>query len=429
MRLLTIIFQRAVNIGRLEVTDPDGTCQVFGGHNPGPDVSIRVSDRAADRKAALRQELWFAEAYMDGTLTFERGNIYELLSLLLNKGQESTSDQAVPFWRQMIRQYVKLMHLLPVPSVSRKDIQNYQKGYSFFSKFLDEGMHFSCAYWKDGVSSLEEAQISKLRHIAAKLDMKPEQRVLDIGCGWGGMALYLAKMTDARVTAVTLSEDQYNVARKRAEILGLSNRVEFRLQDYNLVTEKFDRIVSIAMLEHVGRKNLQNYFSKVRQRLNDDGVALIHSITSKAPPARSGAFIRKYFDPDGCAPSLSETFKSIENTGLWPLDCEILRLHYSKTLFAWRNRFSDARPGISETHGEEFTRMWEFYLGLCQCAFEYGQSCVFQIQLGTRRDGVPLTREYIEVVSAELQKKEEDHLKDINRSLVEAINALGIETN
>ncbi len=272
---------------------------------------------------------------------------------------------------------------------------------------LDDGLNFSCGYWAEGVETLAQAQLVKARHIAAKLAILPGQRVLDIGCGWGSVSLYLATVCQAQVTAVSLSQDQLDVARARAQRLGVAERVEFRLQDYRAVPERFDRVVSVAMLEHVGRRNLGTYFKAVRDRLAPDGVALIHSITSKAPPAPASAFARKYFDAKGCAPSLSELFAAVEASGLWSLDCELLRLHYAKTLAAWATRLEGNRADVITQYDERVARLWEYYLGAAQNSFAHGPLAVAQVLLGPERDNVPLTRAYIEADKARLIAREQ----------------------
>ncbi|MEM1163348.1 MAG: cyclopropane-fatty-acyl-phospholipid synthase family protein, partial [Pseudomonadota bacterium] len=289
--------------------------------------------------------------------------------------------------------------------------------------WLDADMQYSCAYWEDGVETLEEAQWAKKRHIAAKLALSPGQRVLDIGCGWGGMALYLAAVADVNVVGVTLAEEQLAIAQRRAEILGLTDRVEFRLQDYRQVPETFDRVVSVGMLEHVGAHHLTEYFLGVRDRLGSEGVALIHSITSKAPPGVTGPFIRKYIFPGGYAPSLSETFDAIEKSGLWTLDNEIWRVHYAKTLEVWRARFAEVRDQVVDMYDERFARMWELYLSSCECVFSHGASCVFQIQLGRERDGVPLTRDYLAPAKAALSERETEWRERLAASAVQALGA------
>ena len=427
MKLLAFMLSRMVTKGRLEIFDHKGNSRSFEGRETGPDVAVRINESLVDFKLAMKQELWFAEAYMNGNLTLEKGTIFDFLSIILdNHKPPSGPATKPPLWKRAARKAIGVTKYLPVKSLVKDDVQNYQKGHAFFGRFLDDGMQFSCAYWPEDVKSLEEAQIAKIRHIAAKLNVAPGNSVLDIGCGWGGMALYLASVIGARVVAISLSPEQLEVARLRAKILGLEDSIEFRLQDYRDVPERFDRVVSVAMLEHVGRKNLGAYFSVVRDKLNPNGVALIHAITSKGPPAKPSAFIQKYFDSEGCAPSLSETFQTIEKTGLWTLDCEIWRLHYAKTVEQWRARFENSREDISAENGEPFTRLWEFYLAICQCAFGFGQLGVFQIQLGHEKDAVPVTRSYIDENTNQLKNDETGKMVAINASLKQAIEELGM---
>ncbi|MEM7178695.1 MAG: cyclopropane-fatty-acyl-phospholipid synthase family protein, partial [Pseudomonadota bacterium] len=289
----------------------------------------------------------------------------------------------------------------------RNVAHHYDLGNAFYRLWLDRDMQYSCGYF-DGTDDLETAQILKKRHIAAKLVLRPGMRVLDIGCGWGGMALYLASVAEVEVLGVTLSEEQLAVARARAQALGIADRCRFELCDYRDVTETFDRVVSVGMAEHVGVGHLDAYFLGVRDRLGPDGVALIHAITSKAPPGVTGPFLRKYIFPGGYAPALSETFASIERAGLWTLDCEIWRVHYARTLAAWWQRFQAVRPKVVEMYDERFARMFEVYLASCECVFAHGPSGVFQIQLGRERDAVPLTRDYIAEEKATLARREAD---------------------
>jgi cyclopropane-fatty-acyl-phospholipid synthase len=242
---------------------------------------------------------------------------------------------------------------------------------------------------------LEEAQLAKKRHVAAKLNVRDGQSVLDIGCGWGGLALYLARVAKVEILGVTLSHDQARVATARAKAMGLADRVRFEVQDYREITERFDRIVSVGMLEHVGAHHLAGYFRTVRDRMKPNGVALIHSISTKSPPGITGPFIRKYIFPGGYSPSLSEITGAVELSGLWVLDVEIWRKHYGFTLREWRRRFAANRAAAVELYDERFARMWEFYLSACECVFLYGSSNVVQIQIGRERDGVPLGRDYI----------------------------------
>ena len=421
MRLLPKLLRKAVRAGRVTLRGPNGFEEVIGGQAPGPEFTMQVVDPGLDWKIALNPELKAAEAYMDGGLVIEDGTIYDLLALFFHNKRHFDLTPGQIFWRGLARRTKRAMQHNPVARSRKNAAHHYDMGNDFYRLWLDRDLQYSCAYWEDGVTTLEDAQSAKKRHIAAKLALQPGQRVLDIGCGWGGMALYLASVTDVHVVGVTLAEEQLAVARRRAEILGLSGRVEFRLQDYREVPETFDRVVSVGMLEHVGAHHLTEYFLGVRDRLGPDGVALIHSISTKAPPGVTGPFIRKYIFPGGYAPALSETWASIEKSGLWPLDQEIWRVHYARTLEVWRERFDAVRPQVVEMYDERFARMWELYLAACECVFDFGSSMVFQIQLGRERDSVPLTRDYLAATKADLAARDADIIERLAQSAEAAI--------
>ncbi|MEM6661555.1 MAG: cyclopropane-fatty-acyl-phospholipid synthase family protein [Pseudomonadota bacterium] len=423
MRLLPKLLRGAVKSGRMTLRGQNGFEAVVGGQAPGPECAIRVIDPSLDWKIALNPELKAAEAYMDGDLVIEDGGIHDFISLFFHNKKHFDLTPSQIFWRGIARRGRRLMQHNPIARARQNAAHHYDMGNAFYRLWLDADMQYSCAYWEDGVETLEEAQWAKKRHIAAKLALSPGQRVLDIGCGWGGMALYLAAVADVNVVGVTLAEEQLAIAKRRAEILGLTDRVEFRLQDYRQVPETFDRVVSVGMLEHVGAHHLTEYFLGVRDRLGPEGVALIHSITSKAPPGVTGPFIRKYIFPGGYAPSLSETFDAIEKSGLWTLDNEIWRVHYAKTLEVWRARFAEVRDQVVDMYDERFARMWELYLSSCECVFSHGASCVFQIQLGRERDGVPLTRDYLAPAKAALSERETEWRERLAASAVQALGA------
>ncbi|MEM8842479.1 MAG: cyclopropane-fatty-acyl-phospholipid synthase family protein [Pseudomonadota bacterium] len=406
MRFLPRLFQAAVNTGDLTLVGPDGQAWHFG-DGTAPPIRIRVTDPALDWKIALNPELKAAEAYMDGRLVVEEGGIDAFIRLFfLNKRHFDLTPGQI-FWKGVARRLRRWMQHNPAARARRNVAHHYDLGNAFYRLWLDRDMQYSCGYF-DGTDDLETAQILKKRHIAAKLVLRPGMRVLDIGCGWGGMALYLASVAEVEVLGVTLSEEQLAVARARAQALGIADRCRFELCDYRDVTETFDRVVSVGMAEHVGVGHLDAYFLGVRDRLGPDGVALIHAITSKAPPGVTGPFLRKYIFPGGYAPALSETFASIERAGLWTLDCEIWRVHYARTLAAWWQRFQAVRPKVVEMYDERFARMFEVYLASCECVFAHGPSGVFQIQLGRERDAVPLTRDYIAEEKATLARREAD---------------------
>ena len=406
MRFLPILFRKAIRNGRLTLVGPDGTASEFGGAGPGPEVRVRLADPKLDWSIFLNPELKAAEAVMDGGLVVEQGSIHDFITLFfMNKRQFDMTPNQI-FWNTLMRRLRRLMQH-NTPGRSRRNVaHHYDLGNDFYRLWLDADLQYSCGYFARGDETLEEAQLAKKRHIAAKLQLEPGQRVLDIGCGWGGMAIYLAQVAGVHVTGVTLSEEQLAVARQRAAAAGLSDKVEFRLQDYRKVPETFDRVVSVGMLEHVGVGHLPEYFINVRNRLAPDGVALIHSITTKSPPSVTGPFLRKYIFPGGYSPTMSEAFAAIEKSGLWSLDAEIWRLHYARTLAEWRERFMAKRPEVVAMYDERFAKMWEIYLSACEGAFRYGSSCVFQIQLGRKRDAVPLSRDYIMAAEARLRAAE-----------------------
>ncbi|MEM7424004.1 MAG: cyclopropane-fatty-acyl-phospholipid synthase family protein, partial [Pseudomonadota bacterium] len=423
MRFLPRLLKAAVKAGRVDLSGPNGFQTVIGGDAPGPTVGLHVTDPALDWKIALNPELKAAEAYMTGGIEISHGSIHDLVSLFFHNKRHFDLTPGQIFWRGLARRFRRSMQHNPIARARRNAAHHYDLGNDFYRLWLDPDMQYSCAFWEEGVETLEEAQRAKKRHIAAKLNLSPGMRVLDIGCGWGGMALYLASVEDVHVTGVTLAQEQLSVAQARAEYLGLSGRVTFRLQDYRDVTETFDRVVSVGMLEHVGAHHLTEYFLNVRDRLGPDGVALIHSISSKAPPGVTGPFIRKYIFPGGYSPSLSETFEAIEKSGLWPLDNEIWRVHYAKTLAEWRRRFMAVRPRAVDLYDEKFARMWEVYLSACECVFSHGASLVCQIQLGRERDAVPLDRLYLENVKDTYRQREADLGDRLEASTAQVLDA------
>lgn len=319
MRFLSKIFRSAVRDGRLTLVGTDGKVAEFGGQGPGPEVRIRLTDPSLDWKIFLNPELKAAEAVMNGQLVVEEGTIHDFIELFfVNKRQFDLNPSQI-FWNGLSRKFRRFMQHNTLLNARKNVEHHYDLGNDFYRLWLGGDMQYSCGYYEAGTETLDEAQTAKKRHIAAKLALAPGQTVLDIGCGWGGMALYLAAVADVKVVGVTLAEEQLKVAQARAAHLGLSDRVEFRLQDYRNVTETFDRVVSVGMLEHVGVSHLTEYYLNVRDRLAPDGVALVHSVSSKAPPGITGPFLRKYIFPGGYSPSLSEAFLAVERSGLWTL--------------------------------------------------------------------------------------------------------------
>lgn len=406
MALLDKLLAKAVRKGRLTVTGAEGRARSFGNGGEGPEVAIRFTSPGVERSIFLNPELRAAEAYMDGGMVFDRGTIHDLMCLFfINKRHFDLSPSQI-FWRTAARKLRRLHQHNPISRARANARSHYNIGEEVYRLFLDRDMQYSCGYFPNGDESLEDAQTLKKRHIAAKLRLRDGQRVLDIGCGWGGLGLYLAHIADVEVHGITLSERQHAVAQRRAEALGVSDRVKFELRDYRELTGVYDRIVSVGMLEHVGVKYLTPYFLAVRDRLAPEGVALIHSISTKAPPGVTGPFLRKYIFPGGYAPSLSEAIASVEYSGLWLLDCEIWRCHYAHTLRHWRERFDWHRAEVAGLMEERFCRMWELYLSACECAFAYGASNVFQLQLGRDREAVPIARDYIAAEAAAIAARE-----------------------
>ena len=406
MKFLPRLFRKVIKKGQLTLVDPRGHVETFGGLEAGPEVTLRIHRASVDWKLFLNPELHAAEAYMDGDLDVESGDIYYLLEIFFINKRHFDQNPSQMFWHALARKVRRFRQHNPI-SRSRGNVKHhYDIGNDLYQLFLDNDLQYSCGYFPTGRETLEEAQTLKKRHIAAKLEIADGQRILDIGCGWGGMALYLGSIADVHVTGVTLSEEQLKIARSRAEAAGLSDRVQFKLLDYRNVTESFDRIVSVGMLEHVGGHHLGEYFVNVRDRLAPNGLALIHSISTKSPPGITGPFLRKYIFPGGYSPSLSETTAAIEQTGLWITDIETWRVHYGLTLREWRKRFTENRDQVREMFDERFCRMWEFYLAACEGAFQYGSAMVFQAQLGRERDSAPLHRNYIGIAEQNLADRE-----------------------
>lgn len=395
MRFLPKLLKKAIRSGTLNLVGPDGQRQTFGTPDGTSPVTLVVHDKSLDWKIALNPELKTAEAYMDGSLTFEDSELYDLLTLFYRNRRHFDRSANMIFWAGIARTLRRLHQHNPISKARSHVKHHYDLKDELFELFLDEDRQYSCAYFPKGDETLEEAQLAKKRHIIRKLNLKPGQRVLDIGCGWGGMALEIAATEDVSVTGITLSDNQARVARQRAEEAGVADRVSFEICDYRQLGQKFDRIVSVGMLEHVGAPHLKEYFLTLRNMLSPDGVALVHSISSKSPPGVTSPFIRKYIFPNGYSPALSEIVEAIEPTGLWVLDVEVWRKHYGFTLNEWRQRFKANREQVVAMYDERFARMWEFYLAASEGVFMHGSSCVVQVQIARQRDAVPLSRDYL----------------------------------
>ncbi|MEE8333844.1 MAG: cyclopropane-fatty-acyl-phospholipid synthase family protein [Alphaproteobacteria bacterium] len=346
-----------------------------------------------DFSLIFRPSLRVPEAIMNGDLIIEDGTLYDFLDLASRNFHHL---EAQPLARLLSwLDPARLGQRNPARQARRNVAHHYDLSGELYNLFLDRDLEYSCAYFPDDERDLEQAQHAKKRHIASKLLLKPGQKVLDIGCGWGGLALYLASIADVEVTGITLSVEQVEVARRRAAEAGLADRVSFRLRDYRDETATYDRIVSVGMFEHVGRQGQVEFFDTVRYLLNDDGVMLLHSIGRFDGPAPINPFIRKYIFPGSDLPALSEVMGAVEPTGLFTTDIELLRLHYAETLRLWRERFTKQRDKAAEIYDARFVRMWELYLIICELGFRHQNLMVFQMQLSKQLDGVPLTRDYM----------------------------------
>jgi cyclopropane-fatty-acyl-phospholipid synthase len=402
--LLENILTKIIRRGSLTVMDWRGGISCFGIAGQEPSATIRFHDRWLPLRIALNPSLATGEAYMNGRLTVERGDLRSFLSV-------ATADLKPLYDAAFMRacnQFAKgVMRALGGNKRQRAVLNvahHYDLSADFYRLFLDEDMHYSCAYFPTGKETLEQAQVAKARHIAAKLCLKPGQSVLDIGSGWGSMALTLARETGSRVKGVTLSNTQLETARQRASQSGLADHANFEFQDYRDVEGRFDHIVSVGMLEHVGLKHLCAYFGQVAKLLARDGVALIHSIGVWDGNTGPDPWTDRYIFPGAHIPSLSEVMTAVEQSGLLVTDIEILKVHYAETLRHWSNRFAANRVTAREMYGEKFCRMWEFYLTSAEMSFRNRPLMVFQIQLAHRRDAVPLTRDYIANVEQQLAK-------------------------
>ncbi len=378
----------------MEIVDADGGVHRFG-NGEGPPLRARFTSHKAENKVGFNPELELGEQFMDGGYVMEAGTIYDLVFLL----QSNANETGLPLWHLAIlggRYLTRRIRQFNTPLRAQRNVRShYDLTGELYRLFLDRDLQYSCAYFETAEATLDQAQLAKKRHIAAKLDLKPGQRVLDIGSGWGGLGLYLADNFGVDVVGITLSEEQLAVARQRTRERGLEGRVDFRLQDYRKIEGRFDRIVSVGMFEHVGVGNFGNYFDACRNLMTEDGVMLLHSIGRFDGPGHTGAWIQKYIFPGGYIPALSEVVPKIEKSGLLIADIEVLRLHYADTLRHWRNRFMANRDRVKALYDERFCRMWEFYLASSEMAFRVGGMMNFQLQMTRELGALPATRDYL----------------------------------
>lgn len=392
-KLLDVLLTRLVREGSLTVLDAAGVAHSYG-DGTGPLVTTRILDSRLERHLSVDPELALGEGYMDGRLVMLEGRIYDLLALLLSNAR----THKIPGWtlgasmsRYIVRRFKQFN---PRRRAQRNVAHHYDIKGGIYDLFLDSDRQYSCAYFTPG-ADLEEAQLAKKRHLAAKLAIAPGQRVLDIGSGWGGLGLHLAKEAECDVTGVTLSREQHKISNERAAREGLSRSARFLMQDYRELSGRFDRIVSVGMFEHVGVNHYTTYFRALRDLLDQDGVAVVHTIGRSEPPNATNPFIAKHIFPGGYIPALSEMVAAVEKAGLIITDVEILRLHYAETLKAWRERFLAHWDEAAALMDETFCRMWEFYLAGSETAFRYQDLVVFQLQLVRRIDALPITRDYM----------------------------------
>ena len=413
-RLLLILLRRFVRRGCLAITTAAGSTYNLG-DGSGPPVAVRFTTSSAQRAVLFDPELKIGETYMDGTLIVERGSIADVLAILLRQ-ERFASDWA---WLPRLVRYLfrRLQQFNPRSRARHNVAHHYDLDGRLYSLFLDGDQQYSCGYFESPNQSLDDAQLAKKRHLAAKLRLRPGATVLDIGCGWGGLALYLAEIADARVTGITLSQEQYRRAQNRALERGLARDTMFRLMDYRDVDGRFDRIVSVGMFEHVGVGFYDAFFSKCAKLLADDGVMLLHSIGRSSRPGITNPWIAKYIFPGGYIPALSEVLPAIERAQLIVTDVEVLQLHYAETLKAWRERFLAHREEVVKLYDQRFVRMWDFYLACSEMAFREGDMVVFQIQMAKRKDLLPATRDYI--------AREEERLREIEAGYATPLRLAG----
>jgi len=382
--------------------------RVTAGDGSGLPLTVKLMDAKATAELFFNPQMALGELFTDGRLQVSGGSVYDLLDLL-GRNLHGLTPPQFGRMRILLRNTLGRWHLRNSQRRARANVQyHYDIDDRIYQLFLDPDRQYSCAYFDEPGQSLDEAQLAKKRHIAAKLLLKPGLSVLDIGSGWGGLALYLADIAGASVTGLTLSPEQLKVAQRRAGERGLTSQVEFRLEDYRAPRDSFDRIVSVGMFEHVGLKDYDVYFDTVRRNLKDDGVALIHSIGRMDGRFATNPWFAKYIFPGSYVPSLAEVFPAIEQSGLIVTDVEILRLHYADTLAAWRSRFMARRTEAATVLDERFCRMWEFYLAAAEAGFRYGGLMVFQIQLAKTIDAVPRVRSYMSEAEDKLRQRERE---------------------
>ena len=410
MVLLKPMLRRAIRRGAVTLVSPSGKTWHFG-NGAGPPVTVRLADRRAALALMLDPELKLGELYMEGRLTIERGSIYDFLETAIDNLHGRPYPLTSRLWYRLRTRLRRLQQMNRGRRSKNNVAHHYDLDAGLYDLFLDPDRQYSCAYFEHPYQSLEEAQLAKKRHIVAKLAVEPGHKVLDIGCGWGGLGLYLADIADADVLGITLSREQYVVAQERALSRGLQNRAEFRIEDYREMQGRFDRIVSVGMFEHVGVGYYKTFFKHCARLLDDNGVMLLHTIGRTSGPGATNPWIAKYIFPGGYIPALEEIVPAIEGAGLMVTDVEVLRLHYAETLKDWRERFMANAAKVKALYDERFVRMWEFYLAACEASFRSGDDVVYQIQIARQVDTLPITRGYIAERERRLLERERAPLR------------------
>ena len=378
-----------------ELLDANNKSYIIGKPKKEKPIRLKILDKSLHWKLLINPDLYLGEGYMNGSIVIENGSLTEFLDIAIKNIGRDPTNKITNILSRFRRVYRYITNFNLIGKSKANVAHHYDISEKFYDLFLDEKRQYSCAYFKNENDTLEVAQNNKIDHIIKKLNLKPNQKILDIGCGWGTLALDIAKKTQCEVVGITLSENQLKYAKQKAKEMNLENQVEFRLADYRQINEKFDRVVSVGMFEHVGRKFYSKYFNKVFNFLNEDGVALIHTIGSVNPPRGSQPWITKYIFPGGYTPSLSEVSLPIEKSGLIISDLEVLRNHYEHTLRHWKERFISKKGQVLDMFDEKFFRMWEFYLVGCEMAFKWSDQVVFQFQLTKKFKATPITRDYI----------------------------------
>ncbi|MGE0668525.1 MAG: class I SAM-dependent methyltransferase [Sphingomonadales bacterium] len=389
---LKLLLSRLIRQGTLTVIDPNGRAETYG-TPPGLSSTIRLHDPRMVWQMLRDPTLAVGEGYMDGTLTVEEGDILNFLNLVAINAGRATDES---YFHLGAGRLVRGIRRANNRRRARANVAtHYEFTTEFYDLFLDANRQYSCGYFRDKTDTLEQAQLNKLDHVAKKLLLEPRHRVLDIGCGWGGLARHINAVSGAHVTGITLAEEQCRAAREMAVAEGKEDALDFRVEDYRRIGGPFDRIVSVGMFEHVGVARYEKYFRRIRELLTDDGIAMVHTIGRDDGPGATDAWTERYIFPGGYSPALSEIMPAIERSGLHISDIEVWRVHYGRTAHAWYDRFQRNREKVKALYDERFCRMFELFLAGCVGSFHWGGLVVFQMQLGRKVDSVPLTRDYL----------------------------------